>query len=105
MSDQIPQANQPLTAAELAAFAALTAGDLQVIDNAILAHCSRRWLKIAHVVSLTADALRPSHPELSPACCAERLIWLMEEGFLDSQGDLADLRFSEVRRPLGAKRD
>ncbi len=100
MSDPISPANQPLTAAELAAFAALTAEDLQVIDNAILAHCSRRWCQIAEVVRRAADALRPRHPELSPASCAERLIWLVEEGILDSQGNLDDLRFSEVRRPL-----
>jgi hypothetical protein len=99
MSDEIPEANEPLTADELSAIAKLSDADLQIIDAAILANSSARWLKVARVATFTADVLRHSYPAFSPTVYAERLAWLVEQGRLESQGKLDYMRFSEVRIP------
>ena len=99
MSEEIPQPNPALTAKEQSAVAKLTAADLQVIDAAILANSSNRWLKVARVVTSAEDALSNSYPDLSYVFCAQRLIRLAEEGRLESQGNLEHMRFSEVRLP------
>ncbi len=99
MNEEIPVANRPLTVEEEAAVAMLTAADLQAIDAAILANASNRWLKVARVIMRTEDALREHYPKLSYVFHAQRLIKLVEEGRLESQGNLAYMRFSEVRIP------
>lgn len=99
MSEEIPQPNPALTAEEQSAVAKLTAADLQVIDAAILANSSNRWLKVARVVTSAEDALSNSYPDLSYVFYAQRLIRLAEEGRLESQGNLEHMRFSEVRLP------
>jgi len=66
MSDEIPEANDPLTAEELSAIAKLTTADLEIIDAAILASSSARWLKVARVVTFTAEALRLSYRRKVP---------------------------------------
>ena len=99
MSEEIPQPNRPFTAEEQSAVAKLTAADLQVIDAAILANSSNRWLKVARVVTSAEDALSNSYPDLSYVFYAQRLIRLAEEGRLESQGNLEHIRFSEVRIP------
>ena len=100
MSDEIPEANDPLTAEELSAIAKLTAADLQIIDTAILANSSVHWFKVARVVTFTADALHQSYPAFSHAVYAERLAWLADHGRLESQGNLDYMRFSEVSIPV-----
>ena len=97
MSKEIPQTNPPLTTEEQSAVAKLTDTDLQVIDAAILANSSNRWLKVALVVARTEDALSNRYPGLSHIFYAQRLIRLAEKGSLESQGNLEHMRFSEVR--------
>jgi len=99
MSEEIPQPNPALTAEEQSAVAKLTAADLQVIDAAILANSSNRWLKVARVVTSAEDALSNSYPDLSYVFYAQRLIRLAEEGRLESQGNLEYMRFREIRLP------
>ena len=53
MSEEIPMANPPLSSEEQSVVAKLTDADLQVIDAAILANSSNRWLKVARVVVWT----------------------------------------------------
>ena len=77
----------------------LTDADLEVIDGAILANSSSRWLKVARVVAWTEKALTDRYPGLSYIFYAQRLIHLVEEGCLESQGNLEYMRFSEVRIP------
>lgn len=100
MSDEIPQANPPLTAEEISAVGKLTEADFKIIDAAILANSSEGWLKVARVVSSTADALRNRFPDLSYVFYAQRLRWLVKKGHLKSQGNLAYMRFSEIRIPV-----
>ena len=99
MSEEIPLPNPPLTAEEQSAVEKLTDADLQVIDAAILANSSNRWLKVARVVTSTEDTLSNRYPDLSYVFYSKRLIRLAEEGHLESQHNLEHIRFSEVRIP------
>jgi hypothetical protein len=99
MSEEIPETNPPLSDEEQSIVAKLTDADLQVIDAAILANSSNRWLKVARVVVWTEKALKDRYPGLSYIFYAQRLIRLAAEGRLDSQGNLEYMRFSEVRIP------
>jgi hypothetical protein len=99
MSDEIPQANPPLSAAEQGVVDALTEQDLAIIDAAILGECTTHWYKVARVAGRTEDALAARYPGLSVIFYAQRLIQLAEEGRLESQGNLKWMRFSEVRLP------
>ncbi len=65
VSEEIPQANPPLSTEEQSAATKLTAADYKVINAAILAQTSDRWLKVARVVFRTDDALRNRYPDLS----------------------------------------
>jgi len=99
MSEEVPQADPPLSVEEQSLVSKLSDADLQVIDAAILANCSDRWLKVPRVVSSTVDALEDRYPGLSYIFYALRLNELVEQGRLDSAGDLEYMRFSEVRIP------
>ena len=99
MSEEVPIANPPLSAAEQSVVKKLRDADLQVIDAAILANCSNDWLKVARVMAFTEKALNNRYPALSYVFYAQRLIHLAEEGRLEPQGDLQYMRFSEVRIP------
>lgn len=101
MNEEIPIANRPLTAKEEAAVAELTEADLQAIDAMILANADHHWFKVARVIMRTEDALRERYPKLSYVFHAQRLIKLVEDGRLESKGNLAYMRFSEVRIPAG----
>jgi hypothetical protein len=99
MAEEVPKANSPLSADEQLAVEKLTDADLQVIDAAILANCSNRWLKVARVVLRTEELLSNRHPGLTHVFYAKRLIRLAEQERLESQGNLEYMRFSEVRIP------
>lgn len=99
VSEEIPRANPPLSKEERAVVNALTPADLAVIDGTVLANALPRWLKVARVVLWTEKALSERYPGLSYVYYARRLIELVDEGRLESQGNLKYMRFSEVRIP------
>ncbi|MEA3490600.1 MAG: DUF3658 domain-containing protein [Campylobacterota bacterium] len=75
----------------------LTSEKLEEIDKALLSNAKKNYLKVARLVS---DMLMNEdiHIEGIPAVFySERLRLLVENGFLESQGDLHYMRFSEVR--------
>ena len=97
--EEKPIANPPLTDDERSAVSRLKEEDFKAIDTTILANSSHRWLKVARVVSFTQDQLQNAYPDLSCVFYAQRLCQLVDEGQLESQGDLSYMRFSEVRLP------
>jgi hypothetical protein len=99
VSDEIPREIPPLSPAEQTIAERLTAADLEIIDATIMANCSARWLKVARIVSYTEETLRARYPGLSYIFYTERLSWLVEQGRLESKGDVFYVRFSEVRLP------
>ena len=92
-------ANPPLSEEEQGVVAGLFPADIEVIDSAILSSCLSRWSKVARVVLLTERALSDRYPGLSYIYYAQRLIHLVKQGSLKSQGNLEYMRFSEVRLP------
>jgi len=102
MEEEIPIANPPLSAEEQSVVANLSEMDLQAIDAAILENCSERWHKVARIVGRTEDALEKRFPGLSYVFYTLCLCQLVDEGQLDSQGNLLYMRFSEVRLSSGA---
>ena len=99
MDEEIPMENPPLSAEEQLVAAKLKEADRHVIEATILANCSERWLKVARVVTRTADALKMRYPGLTYVFYTECLCRLVDEGRLDSEGYLLYIRHSEVRLP------
>ncbi|MDR3405217.1 MAG: DUF3658 domain-containing protein [Chthoniobacter sp.] len=99
MSNETPSPNPPLSAEEQSIVAGLTDAQIEVIDCAIWANSSRRWLKVARVVAWTESALSDRYPGVSYIFYTQRVIHLAKQGRLESQGNLEHIRFSEVRLP------
>jgi Protein of unknown function len=98
MRKEIPIPNPPPSAKEESAIAKLTEADLQAIDSTILANCSHDWLKVARVILHTEKALKGRYsPDLTFVFYTLRLMQLVMDGRLASQGNLQYMRFSEVR--------
>jgi hypothetical protein len=100
MDEEIPMENPPLSVEEQSVATKLNEADRQVIEAAILANCSERWLKVARVVTRTEDALAKQYPGLSYVFYTQCLCRLVDEGRLESEGYLLWIRHSEVRLPI-----
>lgn len=96
MHPEIPVPNPPLSPAEKAVVDSLGEENLAVIDKCILGQCSKHRLKVARIVTDTEKSLADRFPGLSYIYYTLRLQHLVEEGHLDSFGDLCCIRFSEV---------
>jgi hypothetical protein len=96
---EIPQPEPPLTTEELALVASLSAAEVVDIDRALLANTHDRWRKVAMVVGKTMGELANRRHGIPDTFYAQRVRKLVEDGALESQGNLAFMRFSEVRLP------
>lgn len=96
---EIPQPDPPLTAQEEALVASLSAGDIREIDLALIENTHDRWRKVAMVVGKTMGDLENRRSGIPDTFYAGRVRQLVADGSLESQGNLAYMRFSEVRRP------
>ncbi len=77
----------------------LTASEVEEIDELLLSYAKHSWRKGAMLVALamvSQDTLHSSVPELY---YSERIKRLVQNGRLESKGDLHYLRDSEVRLP------
>lgn len=99
MSREFPEAHPPLSAEEASAVAQLSSADVKCIDATILSCALTRWQKVAMVVSHAAKKLETKYSQLSDIYYAVRIQDMAARGRLESQGNLAYLRFSEVRLP------
>lgn len=96
--DEKPIPNPPLSPREVALVAQLSAQDREAIDEAVLSCVGDHWRKVAMVVSLSMERLGAQYPDFSDVFYAEHVHALVDSGRLESQGNLAYMRFSEVRR-------
>jgi hypothetical protein len=96
---EIPQPEAPLTAEELALIASLSTAEVDAIDRALLANTHRHWRKVAMVVGKTMGELTNRRHGIPDTYYAQRVRKLVEDRALESQGNLAFMRFSEVRLP------
>ena len=88
-----------MTAEQQALVASLSAADIDAIDRALLGNTLDRWRKVAMVVGKTMMELEDRRRGIPDTFYAQRVRNLVEMGSLESQGNLAYMRFSEVRRP------
>ncbi|HMQ04244.1 MAG TPA: DUF3658 domain-containing protein [Pyrinomonadaceae bacterium] len=96
---ETPEPEWPPTEEQQSRINKLTADDLQKIDEAILAHASSQWRKVARIVGSAIDSNSGIVPSIPDIFYAERVRKLVAAGKLESQGNLAFMRFSEVRLP------
>jgi hypothetical protein len=83
----------PLTAQQRERVAQLTDKDLALIDQTLLGNASVQWRKMARVVGGSMFCLDPRIVGIPDLFYAERVIRLIDEGVLESQGDIRRMRF------------
>lgn len=90
---------ESLTDQHRALIALLSESDLSAIDAALLSRCDHHFRKVAYVVGTAM-----SHPPCRVAGIpdvfySQRVRHLVAQGLLESAGNLAYMRYSEVRVP------
>jgi hypothetical protein len=73
--------------------------DLWEIDRVLLAQATTSWRKVARIVGMTIGELSERFPSIPDVYYATRVQRLVAVGELESQGNLAYMRYSEVRLP------
>ena len=90
----------PMDATQQARADALTAVQLEAIDRQILRASDVRWRKVARIVADLMLSDWPGKPDgIADVFYAERVARLVQQGKLESQGNLRRMRFSEVKLP------
>jgi hypothetical protein len=74
--------------------------EIQKIDELLLSNSSDKWRKVARVVGTTMMDLSGQFSGIPDIFYALRIKKLVNEGRLESQGNLDFMRYSEVRFPL-----
>jgi hypothetical protein len=69
----------------------------EATDRLIISLVTNRWSKVALIVGLAMIENKNQTPKIQDADFAGRISYLVENGFLESQGDISQIRFSEVR--------
>jgi ubiquinone biosynthesis protein UbiJ len=95
--DEDRNPDPPLSTEQLQLVAKLSAVEVERIDRALLENCSRGWRKVARVVGTTMMDLKPRPPGIPDLYYSQRITKLVEEGKLESAGNLQFMRYSEVR--------
>lgn len=91
--------------AALGRIAALRPEQIQAIDAVLMSVCDDRWRKVAYVVDRAMGGIPDRVPGIPDGFYAARVCGLVARGLLESQGDLARMRYSEVRlamKPAGS---
>src|SRR5579872_816522 len=88
-----------LTEAEELRLASLPKELVARIDEALLAKAQPEFRKVAYIVGSVMGSIRDLPEGLPDVYYERRVAKLVEAGFLESQGNLRRMRFSEVRLP------
>ncbi|MFP3567191.1 DUF3658 domain-containing protein [Paraburkholderia sp. SIMBA_030] len=88
-----------LTADELALVNSLTDEELRNIDAVIVQNVKRDYRKVAMVVGLAIMGNKKHIKGVKDIFYAERVRLMVEQGTLESVGNLRRMRYSEVRLP------
>ena len=96
---RVREPDPPLTEEQLALVSKLSEADVKRIDNALLSNACRHWRKVARVVGTTMMEMQDRVSGIPDIYYSQRVSRLVEEGRLESQGNLAYMGFSEVRLP------
>ena len=88
----------PMNATQQARADALTPGQLEAIDRQILRSSDVQWRKVARIVADLMLNDWPGKPDgMADVFYAQRVARLVQQGQLESQGNLRRMRFSEVK--------
>jgi hypothetical protein len=93
------QPDPPLNAEQSLHVSRLTQEELWEMDRVLLEQASENWKKVSRIVGMTMTELRGRIPHVPDLYYAQRVRHLVEAGKLESQGNLAYMRYSEVRLP------
>jgi hypothetical protein len=77
----------------------LSEEQIQIIDDALMANVSSQWRKMARVIGSAMETNSDLIQNVPDVIYAHRLRLLVDEGKLESQGNLDYMRFGEVRLP------
>lgn len=100
MTKEIPVPDPPLTPEQKVKVVQLSEDDIiSSIDKALSSNACHQWRKVAMVVGKTMLHFRNRISDIPDVFYAQRVRMLVEKGRLESQGNLACMRFSEVRLP------
>ena len=69
------------------------------MDRVLLAQSAHSWRKVARIVGMAIGELSERLPNIPDVYYAQRVQRLVAVGELESQGNLAYMRYSEVRLP------
>jgi hypothetical protein len=93
----LPEADPPMTGDEQVQVEKLSEDQIDAIDQAILSNVGPQWRKVS---ALVAGLLMQSDENGIPYLFyAQRVRKLIDNGQLESQGDLTRMGYSEVRLP------
>ena len=96
--DDEPKDDPPLNPEHQAQVNTLSDAELTEIDEAILRNTDTNWRKVARVVGSAMISLEGKHKGLPDVFYAQRVKSFVEDGLLESQGNLNRMRYSEVKR-------
>ena len=101
LREEPPEPDGDLTPDQMKLVEQLTDDEIKTIDKALFSNTSDKWRKVARVVGTTMLDLPCRVEGLPDIYYSQRVQKLVEDGLLESQGDLSCMRFSEIRRPGG----
>lgn len=97
MNDEMITSDSELTAAQKSLVMELDETTLKNIDAALLSNANSNWRKVAMIVSITMSGLQSRIKGIPDVFYSQRIRKLVESSYLESQGNLQAMRFSEVR--------
>ena len=97
--EEVPLPDPPLTEEEQARVDRLNEEEICAIDDALIANAATRFQKAAMIVASTMSDHAGQDKGIPDIFYMQRLRKLVEDGRLESQGNLEYMRFSEVKLP------
>ena len=98
-SESEEEPEDTLSSEEQEAVDRLTTDQVARIDRLLLEGCAPSWRKVARIVGTAMTQVGSEHPGIPDIFYAQRVAILVSNGHIESQGNLAFMRYSEVRLP------
>ncbi len=95
MKEELP--DPELTHEEKAKVNLLSEKQIEDIDKALISEVSHQYQKVAKIVGMTMLKLPSRVSGIPDLFYSQRIKKLVDNGFLESQGNLQFMRYSEVR--------
>ena len=96
-AEEIPVPDGPMTPEQQSRVSKLTVSEIQVIDDALIRNADVQWRKVARVAGSAMGDVQDRIPDVIDLYYVQRLRMLVKKGFLEEQGNLDFMRYSEVR--------